>query len=103
MFSSHRTAALAAAWVAVLVAMPAAAQTLRSGNAADVTRRTDFRDLGRAPASMPVNIAVTLNYQHEPELAQLTALQGNRRSPVYHRYLSSAQFNTYFAPSPASY
>ena len=103
MLSSHRAAALAAAWIAVFIAMPASAQTLRSGYAADVTRRTDIRDLGRAPASLPVSIAVTLNYQREAELQQLTMLQGNRRSPIFRHYLTSAQFNAFFAPTPAAY
>ncbi|MDQ2818657.1 MAG: protease pro-enzyme activation domain-containing protein, partial [Candidatus Eremiobacteraeota bacterium] len=92
---------------AILVALiafasPSVAQPLPSGYAADVTRRTDFKDLGPAAGALPVHIAVTLNYQREAELASLVALQANRHSPLYHHYLTSAQFNNYFAPSPAA-
>ena len=41
--------------------------------------------------------------RHESELAGLTLLQGDRRSRYYHRYLSNAQWNAYFAPDPQTY
>ncbi len=64
--------------------------------------RGGYRDLGRYAATAPVKLGIMLRYQHEPELVQLTMEQGDRRSPYYHRYLSNAQWNAYFAPSPAS-
>ena len=76
---------------------------LPGGYAAGVTRRTDFRDLGRAPATLQVSVAVALAYRNEAQLQQLIALQGNRRSPIFHHYLSNEQFNAYFAPTPAAY
>ena len=102
----RRTFRFAVPLVAGLIAASSTltfAATLRSGNAADVPRGSEMRDLGRAPAMLPVSIAVTLNYQHEAELGQLVHLQGDRRSPVYHHFLSNAQFNNYFAATPQTY
>lgn len=79
------------------------AAQLRSGYAADVPRIANIQDLGRAMPSMPVSIALTLNYRHEAELGRLVQLQSNRRSLLYHHYLSNLQFNDYFAPSVADY
>jgi hypothetical protein len=81
----------------------AGAASLRSGYAADVPVRADVRDLGRAPAALPVSVAITLNYRHEAELRQLVALQSSPRSPLYRHYLSNAQFNAYFAPLERDY
>jgi subtilase family serine protease len=74
------------------------------GLAADVARiHGDVRDLGRLPANHPVHVGVLMRYQHEAELERLTLLQGNRRSPYFHHYLSVAQWNGYFAPAAATY
>ena len=62
-----------------------------------------MRDLGRSSATRPVSITVTLNYQHEAELAQLVQNQGDRRSPMFRHFLSNQQFNDYFAPSTSQY
>jgi kumamolisin len=70
------------------------------GIAATATaHRGGYRDLGRYNLAAPTHLGILLRYQHEAELAQLTYLQGERSSPYYHRYLSTAQFNAYFAPS----
>ena len=61
------------------------------------------RDLGPAPASVRVRVAVVLNYHHDGELAGLTEAQANPSSSVYHHFLSPARFAAYFAPSPAEY
>jgi len=66
-----------------------------------VARRGGVRDLGRYAWNAPVRLGIVLRYQHEAELAQLTYLQGERGSRYYHRYLSNAQWNAYFAPSEA--
>jgi len=84
-------------------ATAASAAPLRSGYAADVPHRSDIRDLGRAQSTLPVSVAVTLNYQHAAELDRLVQLQSNRRSPLYHHFLTSAQFNGYFAPTVGNY
>jgi subtilase family serine protease len=74
------------------------------GVAADVARtHGDVRDLGRMAANNPVHIGVLMRYQHEAELERLTLLQGDRRSPYFHHYLSVAQWNSYFAPAQATY
>ena len=87
----------------LLPAAPANAAALRSGFAADVPRRVDVRDLGRAAAAAPVTVAVTLAYRHERELEALTRQQADPGSPLYRHYLSNEQFNAYFAPSAADY
>jgi subtilase family serine protease len=61
--------------------------------------RGGYRDLGRYNAAAPTHLGILLRYQHEAELAQLTYLQGERSSPYYHRYLTTSQFDNYFAPS----
>lgn len=87
-----------------------AAATLRSagvtqhdGIAASVTRRSDIRDLGRAPASFPMSLVATMSYRNAADLERLVAIQGNARSPFFHHFLTSAQFRAYFAPEPATY
>ncbi len=55
--------------------------------------------MGRAPAATPIHVALTLAYRHAYELAALVKAQSDPRSHLFHRYLSNAQFNTYFAPS----
>ena len=73
------------------------------GVAADVPRARGVRDLGRLRGTKPVEIGLLLAVRNLAQLQSLTRLQGNSRSPLYHHYLSSAQFANYFAPDPASY
>jgi pseudomonalisin len=61
------------------------------------------RDLGRAPESVGVRIAVVLNYRHNAELEWLTRAQADPESPLYHRFLAPAQFDGYFSPTPLEY
>jgi pseudomonalisin len=61
------------------------------------------RDLGPAPASLSVRVAVVLNYHHEAELEQLTDAQGDPDSPLAARFLTPAQFASYFSPTQAEY
>ncbi len=69
--------------------------------AAEVPRRFDLSDVGRKAPGEPVTVSVTLAYHHQPELDRLVRNQGNKFSPLYHRYLSNGQFNNYFAPTPS--
>jgi kumamolisin len=62
-----------------------------------------LRDLGRAPASVRVQVAVVLNYHHEAELERLVEAQADPGSRLYHHFLSPAQFRTYFSPTLAEY
>ncbi len=91
--------------IAALLAntLSAGAAQLRSGYAADVPRRVDFHDLGRAAHATPVSVAVTLNYRHETELDALTRMQADPGSPLFRHYLSNEQFDAYFAPTVAAY
>ncbi len=84
-------------------ATAASASPPRSDSAADVPLRSDIRDLGRAQSSLPVSIAVTLNYRHPAELERLVQLQSEPQSPLYHHFLTSAQFDAYFAPTMRDY
>ncbi len=61
------------------------------------------RDLGAAPAQLPVKLAVMLKYRHQAELDALVAAQSNPRSRLYRRFLSSDQFDAYFAPDAADH
>src|SRR5579864_4082579 len=61
------------------------------------------RDLGVAPASLDVRVAIVLNYHHDAELEALTQAQADPDSPYYHHFLTPAQFDAYFAPTPAEY
>ncbi|MBD5654614.1 MAG: S8/S53 family peptidase [Candidatus Eremiobacteraeota bacterium] len=62
-----------------------------------------WRDLGRAAPSTRVDVAVTLNYHNRAELDRLVESQGDETSPLYHQFLTPAQFAAYFAPTPAEY
>ena len=64
---------------------------------------TGVRDLGRAPASVTVRIAVVLNYHNEAELDRLTEAQADPDSPLYHRFLTPSQFAAYFSATPTEY
>jgi hypothetical protein len=89
----HLLPALAALALANVCAARANAEPLRA----------DLRDLGRAQPATSVSLAVSLAYQHASELDQLVRLQSDRRSPLYHRFLTTRQFDAYFAPSPETY
>jgi hypothetical protein len=60
----------------------------------------DVRDLGRRAPSALVRATVTLRYNHQAELDALVAAQSNSRSPLFRHFLTSEQFNEYFAPTP---
>ncbi|HYK52244.1 MAG TPA: S53 family peptidase [Candidatus Eremiobacteraceae bacterium] len=61
------------------------------------------RDLGVAPSSLNIRVAIVLNYHHDAELEALTQAQADPDSPYFHHFLTSAQFNAYFAPTRAEY
>jgi subtilase family serine protease len=86
------------------VAAPSRAPLAVPGTAlaASVPDLSGVRDLGRAPQSLPISLAVTLTYRHDAELQQLIDLQSNPSSRYYHQYLSNDQFAAYFAPTEAT-
>jgi subtilase family serine protease len=77
-----------------VVTLAALAATMSAAGAS-----IEFRDMGRAPAALPVHVAVTLAYRHPYELEALVRAQSDRRSRLFHHFLTNAQFNAYFAPS----
>jgi hypothetical protein len=68
---------------------------------ADVPRSRlySIRDFGRRTPSARVTATVTLRYNHQAELDALVRAQSDRRSPLFHHFLTNAQFNNYFAPT----
>ena len=73
------------------------------GVAADVASARNLRDLGRMNSNAAVNVGVLMRVRNVTELQQLTLLQGRPGSPVFHHYLSPAQWNAYFAPDAQTY
>lgn len=69
----------------------------------EVGTLSGVRDLGVAPASTRVRVAIVLDYHHDAELEALTQAQADPDSPYFHRFLTTAQFDAYFAPTPAEY
>jgi subtilase family serine protease len=64
------------------------------------TVQTGF--VGVPAATQTVNFNVYLPLRNEAQLEQLVQLQGDRKSPLYHHFLSVAQFRANYAPSPQS-
>jgi len=62
-----------------------------------------WRDLGSAPSTTRVGLAVVLKYHHDEELDRLVEAQGDPASPTYHHFLTPQQFANYFAPTPSEY
>jgi subtilase family serine protease len=61
-----------------------------------------LRDLGRAPATMPMQLAVVLPYRHESELEAFVAHAAMAPRGV-NRTVSAEQFRSYFAPASDTY
>jgi kumamolisin len=70
---------------------------------AEVPQAPAVVDLGHAPPSTRIDIALTLNYRNEATLERLVAEQADPTSPLHGQYLTNQQFNAYFAPTPADY
>jgi subtilase family serine protease len=64
-----------------------------------ITANTPVRDLGRAPASYPVSIVVTLPYRNDRQLEELIQAQGDPQSPYYHHFLTPAEFASRYGPT----
>ncbi len=86
------------------VAMFALGMSTASANArVDIGTLAGVRDLGRAPASILVHVAVVLNGHHNAELDSLIEGQGDPNSSLYEHFLTAAQFRNYFSPTGAEY
>jgi kumamolisin len=60
-------------------------------------------DEGAAPAGTMLSLALTLRYRHRAQLDRLVAQQSNPLSAQYRHWLSNAQFDAEFGPSPQTY
>lgn len=98
----HRALALLAVSAGVFLTT-AIAQAATPTYVARVPRAAGLTDLGRAPATMPVQLALTLNYRHGAELDALIEQFANPRSPLFGKRLSPEQFRAYFSPAPDDY
>jgi subtilase family serine protease len=97
------TEALAACAVFALGTVAASAATLDTNVVAAVPAGLGISDLGHAPQNGRVDIAVTLNYRNDDQLGQLVEMQSDPASPLFGHFLTNAQFNASFAPTPAAY
>jgi len=100
--------AISIAVAATAFALPArGAAALASSNGrsivADALTRAGLVDLGHAPATTAVHLALTLRYRNQAELDRLVLLQSRPDSPLFHHFITPAEFAAYFAPAPDSY
>lgn len=58
-----------------------------------------FTDAGRRAPSAPVTVSLTLAYNHQAELDRFVAGVSDPHAGSYRRFLSSQQFNDYYAPT----
>jgi pseudomonalisin len=86
------------------VAAFAAATTLAGASALVATvPHVGMHDLGRAGANVKVHLAVVMNYRNEAQLDQLVDEQSDADSPLFERFLTPGEFNSYFSPTAATY
>src|SRR5580693_7483202 len=71
--------------------------------AAQALSRADLTDLGAAPSDTRVTVAITLNYRDKARLDDLVLQQGTPGSPLYHQFLTPADFAQRFGPTPAQH
>lgn len=60
-----------------------------------------FTDAGRRAPTAPVSVSLTLRYNNQAELDAFVASVSNPHSATYGQFLSAAQFNARYAPTPA--
>jgi kumamolisin len=66
---------------------------------ADVLQVDGVQDLGRRAASLPIDVMVSLRFNHVQELYQLVREQSDSASANYHKYLTTAEFAERFGPT----
>lgn len=98
---------LASALLAGTAGAGAASLSPRGASAAPLTvavpRLGAVRDMGRAPSTTRVDLAVQLPYRQGTELRRLLQAQSDPASPQFRHFLTAEQFRNYFAPAPADY
>ena len=66
---------------------------------AEVLEVPGVQDLGRRADSAPIDVVVTLRFNHTEELDQLLNEQIDPSSSNYHKFLTAAQFDERFGPT----
>jgi kumamolisin len=80
-----------------------AAAAPAAGNIAGVPHDLTVRDLGRAPATARLGLAISLGYRHSEQLGALVDAIGDSGSPYYGHFLQRSQFDAYFSPTTQDY
>ena len=103
----HRSSCVCIGVLFAATALGAAAATRPvSTNGPIVANAADLygaRDLGHAPATTPVRLAVALRLRDRSGLAALIAAQSNPGSPFYRHFLKAAQLRDAFGAAPSDY
>ncbi|MBV9646163.1 MAG: S8 family serine peptidase [Candidatus Eremiobacteraeota bacterium] len=81
----------------------ASAAVLQPTIVAGVPRGAGMRDLGRAGATVRIDLVFLLKYRNDAELGALIAAQGDEASPLHGNFLTSQQFRDAFSPTPQTY
>lgn len=81
--------------------VPPIASSGEVANVGNIALKDSYRDVGAAPPSEKISIAVVLNYHNDVELDRLIELQSDNRSLLYRRWLSPEEFDAEFAPTVA--
>ena len=66
---------------------------------AEVLQVEGVQDLGRRASSLPIDVMVSLRFNHVQELCQLVREQSDSASANYHKYLTTAEFDERFGPT----
>ncbi|HVA34382.1 MAG TPA: S53 family serine peptidase [Candidatus Baltobacteraceae bacterium] len=96
-------AALLAACASHGTAFTPSASELARGPAARSLPALPPHDRGRRKAAAPVDGAIVLNLNKRSELEHLVASISDPRSPRFRHFLTPAQFDARFAPTPQQY
>ena len=84
----------------LIPAAPVSATVLAAGPHQALARHPAF--VGRPAASQTLDFVVHAPLRNRAELEQLTLMQGDENSPIYHHFLSVAQFRSRYAPTAAT-
>ncbi len=84
---------------------PAAPNASAQGNNYSIAHNTpgfirNAVDQGPIDPTTPITVSVWLDLHNQNQLDQLAKQQNQKGSPAYHQWISQAQFNTTYAPTP---
>jgi hypothetical protein len=100
---NRATVALVVILLCVFGLTNVSARSFKGAVVALVTQRTDFRDLGHAPASLLVSLKLTLTLRNPALYERTLTLQNDPRSAIFHNPISDRDFIRLFAPSATAY